>query len=110
HGSIDEKTSHDAPSNVTRCSTRGERWLAALGGVAVLGHLLSHGHPHTGLDLLLTGHNETVAGGEAPCDDPVVTEGAIELDAALLDRIVCAHNERRGGAIRCMSDALLGGK
>ena len=88
------------PRRLECASACGERGLGAIGGAVVRGDLLSHDHLHSGFDPLQTRHDETVACGEALRDDPLVTERAIELDAALLDHIVCAHDDRRGGAIR----------
>jgi hypothetical protein len=89
-----------------RRSARGERAWGRRGPRAAV----EHRDGHTGLDLLQASDDEAIARGESTPHEPLVTEGAIQLDSALLDLVVRAHHERRGGAIESMSNPLLRGE
>src|SRR5260370_274921 len=85
----------------------GEFGLRVLRGALVRGHLRAGGHLHSGLCLLQAADDESVAGCETLGDDPLIPERAVDLDAAFFDLAIGAHDERRGGAIGRVSDALL---
>src|SRR6202043_512536 len=68
---------------------------------------VAHGYRHAWLEFLQSGDDEPVTSREATGHDPLISNGAIELDEVLLHLVVGTHDESRCGAIRGVGDTLL---